>query len=247
MLVYPYISVLTLDLGYQSNWSKSKFSSSIFISSILTERNHWAYLKQKKIVAIDWFSQPELILEGLCCFGKSRVCGLSRVSRKKIFWCVDNFVLSDISGCQIILWFSQIFIKDASRNTRIRRFVINFSCKRKFWFWLFDSLIKEIIIPSSFLIFLIQYGVQPSYCFLYFFESILKTEYFFTGLDSWLKTWASWRSLPRIAYLTLGKNCSVFVSYLYSRNNTMCCHHEYLQRYVRREFQNAAIRVINNI
>lgn len=27
----------------------------------------------------------------------------------------------------------------------------------------------------------------------------------------------------------------------------MCCHHEYLQRYVRREFQNAATRVINNI
>lgn len=189
-----------------------------------------------------------MTLEGLCCFGKSRVCGLSRVSRKKRFWCVDYFVFTDINGCQIILWFSHIFMKDASRNTRIRCFVINFSSKRKFSFWLFNSFIKEVIIPSSFLIFLIQYGVQPSYCFLYFLESIPETEYFFTGLGSWLKTWASWSSLPWKAYLTLGKNCSVFVSYLYNRNNnTMCCHHEYLQRYVRREFQNAAIRVINNI
>lgn len=143
--------------------------------------------------------------------------------------------------------FSQIFIKDASGNTRMRHFVINFPCKRNFWFWLFNSLFKEIIIPLSFLIFLIQHGVQPNYCFLYFLESILKTEYFFTGLGYWLKTWASWSSLPRIAYLTLGENLSVFVSYLYNRNNTMCCHHEYLQRYVHREFQNAAIRVINNI
>lgn len=33
--------------------------------------NHWAFLKQKKILAIDKFSQPEVILEGLYCFVKS--------------------------------------------------------------------------------------------------------------------------------------------------------------------------------
>lgn len=43
------------------------------------------------------------------------------------------------------------------------------------------------------------------------------------------------------------ENCSVFVSYLYNGNNTKCCHRKYLQRYVHREFWNAAVMVVYNI
>lgn len=90
-----------------------------------TEENscHWPLLT----------TTGDVILEGLCCLGQSCVCDLSKVNReKKRFWSVDYFVFTDISEAQIILWFSQIFMKDTSRNTRIRHFVIKFSCKRKF-------------------------------------------------------------------------------------------------------------------
>lgn len=153
------------------------------MSSIYTERNHLAYRKQKKSCHWPVFPTRSDFWKVWVALGSPVfLAWVGWAGKKKRFWDVDHFVVTDINGSQIVLWFSQIFMKYASRNTRIRLFLIIFFCKRKFWLWLFNSLFKEIIIPSSFLIFLIQYGVQPIYCFLYFLESILKTEYLFTGL-----------------------------------------------------------------
>lgn len=71
--------------------------------------NHWAFLKQKKILAIDKFSQPEVILEGLYCFVKSHTLWPeqgeqnNKKKKKKKFQDVDCFALTGISGSQILL------------------------------------------------------------------------------------------------------------------------------------------------
>lgn len=58
--------------------------------------NHWTFLKQKKTVAIDRFSQPEVILEGLYCFVKSHTLWPEQGEQnKKRFQDVDYFVLID--------------------------------------------------------------------------------------------------------------------------------------------------------